>query len=96
MAVIPRWEPQCSSTNQTPLLLFPEIIDDLTNLVENTDEKLRTETRRVGLVEKKSASCGKSQPANTALPVSSLAPLPCAESPQPAVCLINMGVWCLF
>ncbi|XP_040856334.1 syntaxin-8 [Ochotona curzoniae] len=35
-----------------------EIIDDLTNLVENTDEKLRTETRRVGLVEKKSASCG--------------------------------------
>ncbi|KAM5215170.1 syntaxin-8 isoform 2-T2 [Hipposideros larvatus] len=35
-----------------------EIIDDLTNLVENTDEKLRTETRRVNLVDRKSTSCG--------------------------------------
>lgn len=34
-----------------------EIIDDLTNLVENTDEKLRTETRRVNLVDRKSTSC---------------------------------------
>uniref|UniRef100_A0A8D2BER0 Syntaxin 8 n=1 Tax=Sciurus vulgaris TaxID=55149 RepID=A0A8D2BER0_SCIVU len=36
-----------------------EIIDDLANLVENTDEKLRTETRRVNLVDRKSTSCGK-------------------------------------
>ncbi|XP_063125816.1 syntaxin-8 isoform X5 [Rattus norvegicus] len=34
-----------------------EIIDDLANLVENTDEKLRTEARRVTLVDRKSASC---------------------------------------
>uniref|UniRef100_A0A8C2N0G4 Syntaxin-8 n=1 Tax=Cricetulus griseus TaxID=10029 RepID=A0A8C2N0G4_CRIGR len=35
-----------------------EIIDDLANLVENTDEKLRTEARRVTLVDRKSTSCG--------------------------------------
>ncbi|XP_060219431.1 syntaxin-8 isoform X3 [Meriones unguiculatus] len=35
-----------------------EIIDDLANLVENTDEKLRTEARRVTLLDKKSTSCG--------------------------------------
>ena len=35
-----------------------EIIDDLANLVENTDEKLHTETRRVNLVDRKSTSCG--------------------------------------
>ncbi|XP_029456184.1 syntaxin-8 isoform X2 [Rhinatrema bivittatum] len=35
-----------------------EIIDDLTNLVENTDDKIRTQTRRVKLVDKKSTSCG--------------------------------------
>ncbi|KAM5306307.1 syntaxin-8 isoform 1-T1 [Glossophaga mutica] len=35
-----------------------EIIDDLANLVDKTDEKLRTETRRVNLVDRKSASCG--------------------------------------
>ncbi|XP_032695910.1 syntaxin-8 isoform X3 [Lontra canadensis] len=35
-----------------------EIIDDLANLVENTDGKLRTETRRVTMVDRKSASCG--------------------------------------
>nr|1GL2_D Chain D, SYNTAXIN 8 [Rattus norvegicus] len=29
-----------------------EIIDDLANLVENTDEKLRTEARRVTLVDR--------------------------------------------
>jgi hypothetical protein len=41
-------------------LCFPlEIIDDLANLVENTDEKLRNETRRVKLVDRKSTSCGK-------------------------------------
>uniref|UniRef100_A0A8C8ZSR7 Syntaxin-8 n=1 Tax=Prolemur simus TaxID=1328070 RepID=A0A8C8ZSR7_PROSS len=38
-----------------------EIIDDLANLVENTDEKLRTETRRVNMVDRKSTSCGKRQ-----------------------------------
>ncbi|XP_021081431.2 syntaxin-8 isoform X2 [Mesocricetus auratus] len=37
-----------------------EIIDDLANLVENTDEKLRTEARRVTLVDRKSTSCGAS------------------------------------
>ncbi|XP_055432536.1 syntaxin-8 isoform X10 [Bubalus kerabau] len=37
-----------------------EIIDDLANLVENTDEKLRTETRRVNLVDRKSTSCALS------------------------------------
>uniref|UniRef100_A0A8C0AQ74 Syntaxin-8 n=2 Tax=Accipitrinae TaxID=8955 RepID=A0A8C0AQ74_9AVES len=35
-----------------------EIIDDLTNLVENTDDKLRNQTRHVKLVDKKSTSCG--------------------------------------
>ncbi|XP_020658680.3 syntaxin-8 isoform X2 [Pogona vitticeps] len=34
-----------------------EIIDDLANLVENTDDKLRNQTRRVMMVEKKSTSC---------------------------------------
>nr|XP_035941639.1 syntaxin-8 isoform X6 [Halichoerus grypus] len=34
-----------------------EIIDDLANLVENTDGKLRTETRRVNMVDRKSTSC---------------------------------------
>ncbi|KAG9468503.1 hypothetical protein GDO78_022595, partial [Eleutherodactylus coqui] len=37
-----------------------EIIDDLTNLVENTDTKVRHQTRRVKLVDQKSGSCGKS------------------------------------
>uniref|UniRef100_A0A8B9N8M4 Syntaxin-8 n=1 Tax=Accipiter nisus TaxID=211598 RepID=A0A8B9N8M4_9AVES len=36
-----------------------EIIDDLTNLVENTDDKLRNQTRHVKLVDKKSTSCGR-------------------------------------
>ncbi|XP_075626529.1 syntaxin-8 isoform X1 [Balearica regulorum gibbericeps] len=35
-----------------------EIIDDLTNLVENTDDKLRNQTRHVKMVDKKSTSCG--------------------------------------
>uniref|UniRef100_A0A8C3D5A6 Syntaxin-8 n=1 Tax=Corvus moneduloides TaxID=1196302 RepID=A0A8C3D5A6_CORMO len=35
-----------------------EIIDDLTNLVENTDDRLRTQTRHVKMVDKKSTSCG--------------------------------------
>ncbi|NXQ09177.1 STX8 protein, partial [Vidua macroura] len=35
-----------------------EIIDDLTNLVENTDDRLRSQTRHVKRVEKKSTSCG--------------------------------------
>ncbi|XP_009576048.1 PREDICTED: syntaxin-8, partial [Fulmarus glacialis] len=37
-----------------------EIIDDLTNLVENTDDKLRNQTRHVKMVDKKSTSCGSS------------------------------------
>ncbi|XP_061317946.1 syntaxin-8 isoform X5 [Pezoporus flaviventris] len=44
-----------------------EIIDDLTNLVENTDDKLRTQTRHVKMVDKKSTSCGNAhifQPRN--------------------------------
>jgi len=39
--------------------LSPEIIDDLTNLVENTDDKLRNQTRHVKMVDKKSTSCGR-------------------------------------
>lgn len=35
-----------------------EIIDDITNLVDKTDSRIRGETRRVKLVETKSASCG--------------------------------------
>ncbi|MGH0154545.1 UNVERIFIED_CONTAM: hypothetical protein FKN15_027464, partial [Acipenser sinensis] len=35
-----------------------EIIDDLAHLVDKTDNRIRNETRRVKLVEKKSASCG--------------------------------------
>ncbi|XP_068607348.1 syntaxin-8 [Brachionichthys hirsutus] len=35
-----------------------EIIDDLAHLVDKTDSRIRNETRRVKLVEKKSASCG--------------------------------------
>ncbi|XP_026551972.1 syntaxin-8 [Pseudonaja textilis] len=35
-----------------------EIIDDLANLVENTDDKLRKQTKNVLRVEKKSTSCG--------------------------------------
>lgn len=46
-------------------LLFPvffcvlEIIDDLAHLVDKTDDRIRNETRRVKLVETKSASCGE-------------------------------------
>uniref|UniRef100_A0A8C6ZPC1 Syntaxin-8 n=1 Tax=Nothoprocta perdicaria TaxID=30464 RepID=A0A8C6ZPC1_NOTPE len=39
-----------------------EIIDDLTSLVENTDDKLRNQTRHVKLVDKKSTSCGRKLP----------------------------------
>ncbi|KAA8594984.1 hypothetical protein FQN60_012119 [Etheostoma spectabile] len=59
-----------SSSNQR-LLLFAhqleevgnyttavEIIDDLAHLVDKTDDRIRNETRRVKLVETKSASCG--------------------------------------
>ncbi|KAI9513970.1 Syntaxin-8 [Dissostichus eleginoides] len=35
-----------------------KIIDDLTHLVDKTDDRIRNETRRVKLVETKSASCG--------------------------------------
>ncbi|CAL1601639.1 unnamed protein product [Knipowitschia caucasica] len=35
-----------------------EIIDDLANLVDNTDNRIRNETRRVKLIETKSATCG--------------------------------------
>ncbi|KAM9792131.1 syntaxin-8 [Neosynchiropus ocellatus] len=35
-----------------------EIIDDLAHLVDKTDDRIRNETRRVKLVETKSASCG--------------------------------------
>lgn len=41
------------------VFLSPEIIDDLTNLVENTDDKLRNQTRHVKMVDKKSTSCGR-------------------------------------
>ncbi|XP_009070565.1 PREDICTED: syntaxin-8, partial [Acanthisitta chloris] len=34
-----------------------EIIDDLTSLVENTDDKLRNQTWHVKMVDKKSTSC---------------------------------------
>ncbi|XP_053232152.1 syntaxin-8 isoform X3 [Podarcis raffonei] len=34
-----------------------EIIDDITNLVENTDNKLRNQTKRVMTVDRKSSSC---------------------------------------
>lgn len=39
---------------------FSEIIDDLAHLVDKTDGRIRNETRRVKLVETKSASCGES------------------------------------
>lgn len=39
---------------------FSEIIDDLAHLVDKTDSRIRNETRRVKLVETKSASCGES------------------------------------
>ncbi|KAG8014896.1 Syntaxin-8, partial [Nibea albiflora] len=35
-----------------------KIIDDLAHLVDKTDDRIRNETRRVKLVETKSASCG--------------------------------------
>lgn len=35
-----------------------EIIDDLSHLVDKTDDRIRNETRRVKLIETKSASCG--------------------------------------
>ncbi|KAG7491587.1 hypothetical protein MATL_G00005640 [Megalops atlanticus] len=35
-----------------------EIIDDLTHLVDKTDDRIRNETRRVKIVETKSANCG--------------------------------------
>uniref|UniRef100_A0A803YAE0 Syntaxin 8 n=1 Tax=Meleagris gallopavo TaxID=9103 RepID=A0A803YAE0_MELGA len=47
---------QCMACEGRGLVL--EIIDDLTNLVENTDSKLRTQTRHVKMVDRKSTSCG--------------------------------------
>ncbi|XP_078136327.1 syntaxin-8 isoform X2 [Sander vitreus] len=38
--------------------VIEEIIDDLAHLVDKTDDRIRNETRRVKLVETKSASCG--------------------------------------
>ncbi|KAM3624523.1 uncharacterized protein V6R79_024584 [Siganus canaliculatus] len=38
--------------------IIEEIIDDLAHLVDKTDGRIRNETRRVKLVETKSASCG--------------------------------------
>ncbi|TNN55264.1 Syntaxin-8 [Liparis tanakae] len=38
-------------------LIQVEIIDDLAHLVDKTDDRIRNETRRVKLVETKSASC---------------------------------------
>ncbi|KAK3575669.1 hypothetical protein QTP86_031629 [Hemibagrus guttatus] len=38
--------------------IIEEIIDDITQLVDTTDSRIRNETRRVQLVETKSASCG--------------------------------------
>lgn len=64
--------------NQPSLLSILEIIDDLANLVENTDEKLRTEARRVTLVDRKSTSCGKRwQSLQLPVAYSSLHVLPC-------------------
>lgn len=40
-------------------ICLSEIIDDLSHLVDKTDDRIRNETRRVNLVETKSASCGK-------------------------------------
>lgn len=40
-------------------LCLSEIIDDLSHLVDKTDDRIRNETRRVKLVETKSASCGE-------------------------------------
>uniref|UniRef100_A0A670JMG3 Syntaxin 8 n=1 Tax=Podarcis muralis TaxID=64176 RepID=A0A670JMG3_PODMU len=37
--------------------IIEEIIDDITNLVENTDNKLRNQTKRVMTVDRKSSSC---------------------------------------
>lgn len=45
---------------QTFVLFFvSEIIDDLAHLVDKTDSRIHNETRRVKLVETKSASCGE-------------------------------------
>lgn len=40
----------------------PEIIDDLSHLVDKTDGKIRNESRRVKLVETKASSCGEFLP----------------------------------
>lgn len=41
------------------VLFLSEIIDDLAHLVDKTDSRIRNETRRVKLVDTKSASCGE-------------------------------------
>ncbi|XP_015501167.1 syntaxin-8 isoform X1 [Parus major] len=51
-----------------------EIIDDLTNLVENTDDRLRNQTRHVKLVDKKSTSCGTVLPSLPSCPSYSRSP----------------------
>lgn len=53
------------------LLFVSEIIDDLAHLVDKTDSRIHNETRRVKLVETKSASCGE--------PLSDLCPI-CSKS----------------
>lgn len=41
------------------LWFISEIIDDITQLVDKTDSRIKNETHKVKLVENKSASCGK-------------------------------------
>lgn len=41
------------------LAFFSEIIDDIHDHVDRTDERLIKETRHIKIVDRKSGSCGK-------------------------------------
>ncbi|XP_037265391.1 syntaxin-8 isoform X1 [Falco rusticolus] len=70
-----------------------EIIDDLTNLVENTDDKLRNQTRHVKMVDKKSTSCGMcSQPSG----IQSLPDMKSLLATPQAMCKLVKLNWSLF
>ena len=58
----------CLSVSLFLSVSLPEIIDDLSHLVDKTDDRIRNETRRVKLVETKSASCGELLSADLVLP----------------------------
>uniref|UniRef100_A0A670JMD4 Syntaxin 8 n=1 Tax=Podarcis muralis TaxID=64176 RepID=A0A670JMD4_PODMU len=73
--------------------IIEEIIDDITNLVENTDNKLRNQTKRVMTVDRKSSSCdGFVRDGYSTALGSERTVLVFSYSPNPSICFPNYPV----